>query len=100
MSVAFRHYDSISYSENCKGVNKLNKKKEQATKILEITNKTCYIKNLSKKQSNKFMYKMFVFFISGIFSSIIQNIFDHYFDRLMAKSGFEKCPVHIEVDIE
>ena len=90
MSRTFSHYSSISYSEKCKDVNRLNKKRSQAIKIVEITTTSSHVQNYTKNMMNKFFVKMMVYFCSGIFSSIISNFFDFYIEKIMAKSGLDE----------
>ena len=83
MSTIFKHYNSISYTEKCKGVNKLNKKKTQATKIVKLTTSSSYVQNYTKEMMDKFGVKLFIFFFSGIFSSFLSNFLDFYVEKLM-----------------
>ncbi len=89
MSSSFKHYDSISYSDYCKSVDKLNKKKTQATKILE---------NYSKKRTSNFLNKFLLCFFSGLVGSILQNIFNMYFEHFMGKLGLKQSKIEIEID--
>lgn len=90
MSRLFSHYDSISYSEKCKGVNKLNKKRSQTLKILEITTTSSHVQNYTKHLMENFAFKIFVYFGSGLFSSFISNFFDFYVEQVMEKSGLDE----------
>jgi len=85
----FTHYDSISYTKKCEGVNKLNKKKSQCIKIVKIATSSSYVKNYTKKQMNKFGIKIFVFFFSGLFSSFLSNFLDFYVEKIMSSTGIE-----------
>ena len=89
MNRTFTHYDSISYTEKCKGVNKLNKKKTQAIKIVKLTTSSSYVRNYAKELMDKFGVKFFVFFTSGIFSSILSNFFDFYVEKFMINAGID-----------
>jgi hypothetical protein len=90
MSRVFSHYDSISYTEKCKGVNKLNKKRSQALKILEITTTSSHVQNYTKNLMENFWVKVMVYFGSGVFSSFLSNFFDFYVEKVMEKSGLDE----------
>lgn len=99
MTSAFRFYDSISYSDNCKGVNKLNKKKTQAVKVVEITTHESYVENKVKQNTNNFFFRVCIFFFSGMVASIIDNIYRFYFKKFMKRMGFDDKSINIEIEV-
>lgn len=98
MCRTFSHYKSISYSENCKGVNKLKKKRTQTNKIVKITTNSSYVKTYTSKMMHNFYMKVFVFFCSGMFSSLVSNFFDFYIEKLMVSSGLDKKMKIIKIE--